>query len=605
MNEDNESIMKSDLMKKVEKLPSSPGVYLFLDRKEKPIYVGKAKSLKHRVRSYFQDSAQHTPKIQQMISDISDIDIIMTSSELEALVLEGNLIKKEKPKYNIVLRDDKNFPYLKLTIKERYPRVVLVRKARKDGNLYFGPYLPAKVARRTLKMIPKYFKVAVCSHRIDRQSRKPCLYYQLDQCLAPCDENVDRKQYLKAVDEVKLFLEGKNKELIANLKRNMFQASQQQNYEGAASYRDTIRTVEALSKKQNIISVGLEDQDYFAHYRERDKLAIQVFQMRGGLVQSRRQFTFESIDFEQESFYSVILSQYYSDRSQIPNAIYIQKPFKEMRLTERMLSDLRGKKVKIIVPSRGIKKDFLQTVKRNAKLLFEVRFRKEVGYHERGLEDLEKTIKSPLPLERVEAFDVSHIHGSDMVASMVVFDKGKPAKKEYRRFKIKAAREAPDDYASLKEAVYRRYKRVLDEKMRLPDFILIDGGKGQLSAARSALKMIGMDHIITGAFEKRGEKLFLSNRSTPIRLRKSSAPLNLIRKIRDEAHRFAISYHRRLRTKRTITSELTEIPDVGNKTAEKLLRHFGSVARLRRAAPEEIAKISNKRAAQSILRYFS
>jgi excinuclease ABC subunit C len=597
--------MSTDLMNKVDRLPSSPGVYLFLNEKGKPLYVGKAKSLRHRVRSYFQTSSHQTPRNQQMISEISDVEIIMTSSELDALVLEGNLIKKEKPKYNIVLRDDKNFPYLKLTIKESYPRVVLVRKTKKDGNLYFGPYLPAKVARRTLKMIPKFFKVAVCPHKIDGRGRKPCLTYQLDQCLAPCEKKVDREQYLKAVEEVKLFLDGKNKDLIASMKKKMFQASEQENYEAAASYRDTIRTIEALSRKQNIISVGLEDQDFFAHYQEKDKLAIQVFQMRGGSIQSRRQFTFESVDFEKESFYPVILSQYYSDKSQIPNDIYIQESFKESRLTEKMLSDRRGKKVNIIVPSRGRKKDFLQTVKRNARLLFEVRFRKEMRYHEKGLEELEKIIEPPLPLERVEAFDVSHIQGSDTVGSVVVFDDGKPAKKHYRRFKIKTASRSADDYASLSEAVYRRYKRVLAEKMKLPDFILIDGGKGQLSAACSALKRIGMDHLLTGSFEKRGEKLFLSNRSAPVRMEKSSSSLNLIRKIRDEAHRFAISYHRKLRARRTIKSELTDIPGVGKITAEKLLRNFGSVSRLKKASIEDVARISSKKVAQAIMNYFS
>lgn len=597
--------MRSKLLQKVEKLPLSPGIYLFLNQAKKPIYVGKAKSLKHRVRSYFQVSSHHTPKTQQMVSEISDMDVIVTSSELEALILEGNLIKKEKPKYNIVLRDDKNFPYLKLTIKEPFPRVVLVRKAKKDGHLYFGPYLPARVARRTLKMIPKFFKVAVCTHRLDGRRKRPCLYYQLDQCLAPCDGTIDRDQYLKAVEEVKLFLEGKNKDLIVHLREKMLRASKQQHYEVAASYRDTIRTIEELSRKQNIISVGQEDQDYFAHYQEKNKLAIQVFQMRKGLVQSRRQFTFESVDFEKDSFYPAVLSQYYADKNQIPDTIYIQEPFEDVDLVAKMLSSLRGKKVSILIPSRGLKKDFLQTVKRNAKLLFDERFRKEIGYREESLEELKRIIGSPFPLERIEAFDVSHIQGSDTVASVVVFDGGKPAKKEYRRFKMKSAIKVPDDYASISEAVTRRYKRLLLEKKRLPDFILIDGGKGQLSSALLALNKIKIGDLMTGAFEKKGEKLFLSGRPVPIRLEKSSASLNLIRNIRDEAHRFAISYHRKLRSKRTIKSELTEIPGVGKKTAEKLLQRFGSVERIKKTPLDALAKISNTKVAESIQKYFS
>ncbi|MEW5806678.1 MAG: excinuclease ABC subunit UvrC [Acidobacteriota bacterium] len=595
--------MKEKLVHKIEDIPFAPGVYQFLNGEGQTIYVGKAKSLKNRARSYFQKSTNSTPKTQQMLSEAEDVRFIVTASELEALILEGNLIKKEKPKYNIVLRDDKNFPYLKLTIKEKYPRVVLVRKAGKDGNLYFGPYLPARVARRTLKMIPKFFRVAVCNYNLDVRKRRPCLYYQLDQCLAPCDEKIDRESYLKAVDAVRLFLEGKNSELLANLRANMMAAAREERFEEAAFYRDTIGTIKRLSEKQIIISVGLEDQDYFAHYGEKDKIALQVFNMRNGHVQSRREFTFEGIDLDQEPFYQTVILQYYSDRQDIPDSIYTPESFPEMGLVEKMLSSMRGRRVKILTPRRGPRKSFLETVKKNARLLFDIRFGKEMNRREDGLEELREAVKISQPLRRIEAFDVSNIHGTDCVASMVVFEDGGPSRKDYRRFRIKTV-SGVDDFASMAEVVGRRYRRAMEEKGKLPDLILVDGGKGQLSSTVSALTEIGIEGVAVAGFEKGEEKLYLSGREGPVLFETNSRALNLIRRIRDEAHRFAIAYHRKLRTRRTLTSELTIIPGIGKKTAEKLLKEFGSVEGIKTASSKELSRIAGKSVAAAIDKHF-
>ncbi len=595
--------MKEEQIQAIRRMPSLPGVYIFKNHEGKTIYVGKAKSLRHRVRSYFQRSAHHTPKTRRMISEIEAIDSIVTKSEVEAIILEANLIKKEKPKYNIVLRDDKNFPYLKLTIQEEFPRVVLVRKAQKDGNLYFGPFLPARTARWTLKLIPRFFKIPIGNHRVDKKRRRACLYYQLDQCLA-CDENVDRETYRKAVGAVKLFLEGRNRELIADLTEKMKAASAEEKYEEAASCRDTIATIERLSARQNIISVGLEDQDYFAHYRENERVALQLFNMRNGHVQSRCQFTFEGIDLEKESFYQMVLLQYYSGSNDIPDSIYIPEAIKEIRLVEKTISALKGKRVKICIPSRGPKKSFLHTVGRNAMLLFESRFRKEMSPEEIGLTELSRSLGMPFPIETIECFDISNISGKENVGSMVVFEKGKPLKQKYRKFRIKTV-SAPDDFASIEEVVSRRYARLLKENGRLPDLIIVDGGKGQLSSAVSALKSIGLDSLPVAAFEKKDEKLFLSQKKKALRLESNSRALHLVRRIRDEAHRYAVSYHRIVRGKTMRKTELTSIRGIGEKRAQRLLREFGSVSGVKNASTDAIERIVGKNAAARLKERFS
>ena len=595
--------MNEAIGKKIGGLPPLPGVYIFLNEQRKAIYVGKAKSLKERVKSYFQRSSHHTPKTVQMLSEIKDLDIIVTDSELEALILEGNLIKKEKPKYNIVLRDDKNFPYLKLTIKEKFPRVVLVRRAKKDGNLCFGPYLPARVARQTLRMIPRFFKVAVCKERLEGKRRRPCLYYQLDQCLAPCDGTIDRERYMRAVEEVKLFLSGKNSELIAALKEKMRKASGEERYEEAASCRDTIRTVQKLSEKKQMISVGLEDQDYFAHYQEKDKAALQVFNMRQGLVQSRSEFTFDSVDCGSGSFYQSVISQYYAEERDIPDRICIAGPSEGTALVKDMLSGKKGRKVDIVAPSRGPKKDLLITVRKNAKLLFESRFRKEMDAGEDDAAALADSIGFSGVMRRIEAFDISNIQGRFCVASCIVFEGSLPSKKNYRRFRIRNVT-APDDYASMAEVISRRYRRTVAEKREMPDFILIDGGRGQLSAALSEMRKLGLQETLTGAFEKGEEKLYLSNADDPVRLDKKSRALNFIRRIRDEAHRFAVTYHRKLRSMKTLVSELNGVRGIGKARAQKLLRAFGSVEGMRKASFEEIASKVGRKAAESIFEYY-
>jgi excinuclease ABC subunit C len=587
----------ASLRAKLDALPDRPGVYQYRNAAGELLYVGKAKSLRNRVRTYFQPAAQLAPRTERLVSEIADLETILVDTEMEALILEANLIKRERPPFNVILRDDKNFPYLKLSLADVYPRVSLVRQARRDKNAYFGPFIPASVARRSLKLIPKFFQVATCNEVFDGK-RRPCLYYHLDQCLAPCAGKTNPEEYGRAVGDAKLFLEGRDKELAASLTQRMREASDAQAFERAARFRDTLRTVERVAVRQNLISVGLEDQDYLAHHAEGREVALQLFEMRGGKVQSRREFTFDDIDWQPDTFYAAVLVQLYVDAPP-PAEIYLPALPADAALVTGWLSDRRAGRVHLRVPERGEKRRFLGIVERNAVHAFEARFRARHSHGVAVLESLAEAIGLTEPPYRIECFDVSNIHGTDSVASMVVWEGGKPKKSDYRIFNIKSVT-GPDDFASMAEAVTRRYRRLIAEGRRLPDLILIDGGPGQLGSAVRALAAEGLPTLPVISLAKREEEIFLQGAGEPVRLDRSHPALQLLQRIRDEAHRFGITRHRAKRTKRTITTALLDVPGVGVATARKLLRSFGSVEAVREASREALAEVAGRRVAEAI-----
>ncbi len=585
------------LREKLDRLPDRPGVYLYRDAEGRLLYVGKAKSLRSRVRSYFQAGAQHPPRTASLVAEIHDLETIVVNTEMEALMLEANFIKKERPPFNVVLRDDKNFPYLKLSLADLYPRVSLVRRARLDRNAYFGPFLPASVARRSLKMIPRFFQVATCDEVFDGK-RRPCLYYHLDQCLAPCAGKTTPEEYGRAVADAKLFLEGRHKDLTAALTHHMKDASDTQQYERAARYRDTLATIERLAVRQAIDSKGFEDRDSIGHYVEGRQLALQVFEMRAGKVQARREFTFEDLDFDPASFYAQVLIQLYAETEPPPEIDLPAQPA-DADLLEAWLSDRAGRKVALRVPERGGRRRFLAMVEKNAQLAFEARFRARHSHGVEVLESLAEALHLPEAPYRIECFDISNIHGTDSVASMVVWEGGKPKRADYRIFNIKSVR-GPDDFASIAEAVTRRYRRSIAEGRRLPDLVLIDGGAGQLGAAVRALAAEGLPTIPMVGLAKREEEIYLTTHGEPVRLGRSSPALQLLQRIRDEAHRFGITRHRKKRQQRTITTELLRIPGIGPKTSRRLLSAFGSVAGVKAATLDEVTRVAGGKAARAV-----
>jgi excinuclease ABC subunit C len=589
---------------KLSELPDAPGVYLYKDGRGRVLYVGKAASLRSRVRSYFQKSAQHPPKTLALVAEIRDLELILTASGTEALILENNLIKRERPRYNVLMRDDKNFPYLKMTFGDAFPRVVLVRRAKLDGSLYFGPFLPASGARKALRMVARFFRVAICHERLDGSRPRPCLYYQLNQCTGPCAGLVAREDYRQQVQEARMFLEGRNRELLARLKERMREASLHEQFETAAHYRDLLHSIEGLVVRQRFTSVGLEDQDYFAHHREGDQAALQIFQMRHGVVASRREFTFEKASEPEDELTAAYLQQYYASVEDVPAEIYVPAEPAGKDLLEEWLGQRKGVRVRILVPQRGPKRAFLETVAQNAKLAFESVFR---SGHTHGVEAAE-ALREALGLEetplRIEAFDISNLHGSDSVASMVVWEGGKMRPSEYRTFRVKTV-EGADDFASIAEVVGRRYTRLVREGKDLPDLVLIDGGKGQLSAAAAVLEKLDLVTLRLVSIAKKEEILHLKGHDREIALDHSSPALHLIQRIRDEAHRFAITRHRRSRTRRTLTTALMEIPGIGVSRARRLLRTFGSVKGILAASPDDLVKEVGPALAERIRRNLS
>jgi excinuclease ABC subunit C len=601
------------LAEKLKEIPVSAGVYLYKDSAGKIIYIGKAKRLRSRVRSYFQ-ARPFDRKTDALVRQIADVEFIVTDNEAEALILEATLTKKHKPRYNVNLKDDKSYPHLKLTINEPFPKAVITRRIQKDGALYFGPFLPASMARKTIDVINRTFQLRTCDIEIDGKAPRPCLEYHIKRCLGPCVKGLcNADQYQEAVRDVRLLLEGRNTELANTLEERMDQASEQMRYEMAAKYRDLRKTVVKLSEQQKMATTSDRDVDIFAYYREDRRLALQLFTMREGNIVGRREFFWEDLpedDFDPGSFLGEVLAQYYAT-DYVPKEIHVPVDFKDRELLEQALTKRKGRRVKIYYTQRGEKRDLIDLGEKNAKLAFEQRFRVLKPDMKRVLEELQETLELPRFPARIESFDISHIQGAENVAGMVVCDNGKMNRSEYRKFRIRDVVGA-NDFASMHEAVLRRYRRLLAEGKPLPDLIMIDGGKGQLAAAGEAMRELDLEAIAMVGVVKPPLKhnqvsylLVKGREHEPIFLDPHSLILRLLQMIRDETHRYALSYHRKRRELRDFTSELSEIPGVGEKRKGRLLRHFGSIQRIAAASAMELTPFVGKKTALEIEDHFA
>jgi len=597
-------------------LPESPGVYLFHDAGGAVLYVGKARNLRSRVRSYFLESRWADAKTGSLAREIADLETMVVDNEREALALEHNLIKKYQPKFNVLLRDDKTYPYIKFTAAEKYPRVYFTRRIKKDGSLYFGPYFPAGLARRILQFVHKRFLVPSCTVDLTRSHPRPCLQYYIHRCLGPCVCGLTTdERYAEAVHDVKMFLEGRRHDLMKSLEQRMNAAAEKELFEQAAAYRDLLRTLEDIEERQRIAAAQGDDTDVLAYYAEPPLVAANLFHLRGGRVVDRREFYWEELEeFEPQEFVPSLLKQLYLEAEYLPKAIHVPSDFEERELLEEMLTEKAGHKVEIFTPHRGSKRAFLELVENNAKHSFEQRFRvlkpssKAIGEAVQNTLDL---VEEP---KRIESFDISHIQGTDTVASMVVWENRRMKKGDYRKFIIRGENgeaggngslpRLNDDFASMREAVTRRYRRSQEEKKEMPGLILIDGGIGQLHAAAQALESLQIINQPMASIAKKEEILYVLGREDePIVLDHHSPVLHLIQQIRDETHRFAVTFHRQRRGKRQRETALSEIPGIGPKTAQRLLREFGSIANIQRAGLDKLSSVISRKSAEKILEY--
>jgi excinuclease ABC subunit C len=581
------------LGQKAEALPAQPGVYIFKDETGRPIYVGKAKSLRQRVRSYFQESRPVDAKRDRMLEAARDLETILVDNEKEATALENNLIKQFKPRYNVLLRDDKTYPYIKLTLGERFPRVYVTRRLKKDGSVFYGPYFPASLAYRIADLIHRRFLVPSCNVDLTRYHPRPCLQFYIKRCLGPCVEGLTTpERYGEAVRHVRLLLEGRESDLVRDLHARMLAASEAQQFEEAARYRDLVSTVEELRERQKMAAAHGEDVDIFGFHQEGPLVAVNLFHLRGGRAVDRREFFWEDLeDFNARELFSSLVKQVYLDQPYLPGEIHVPLDFEDREILEELLTEKRGRKVQILMPQRGPKRALLELVAKNARHSFERRFRILKPQAREILENLAEVLDLPQPPNRVECFDVSHIQGSDIVASLVVWEAGRMKKSDYRKFIIKTV-SGSDDFASMREVVGRRYRRLREEKKPLPDLILVDGGIPQLHAAAAALDALQIINQPLASIAKREEILYVHGRENePVVLDRHSPVLHLIQLIRDEAHRFAVTFHRARRTKRELSSDLLTIAGVGERTAKKLLAHFGSLTNLRSVTLEELSQV--------------
>jgi excinuclease ABC subunit C len=587
-----------------ENLPDSPGVYLFKGDKGKTLYVGKARSLRKRVASYF--TKESDAKTDALLRLYKDIETIVTRTELEALLLENTLIKKHRPRYNVCLRDDKTYPYIKITTGEPWPRALVTRRVLDDGHSYFGPFWGG-LARRIMRMITRHFQIRTCTLEIDGKLPRPCLYYDLHACLGPCVAGLTtREAYDSAVSDVVLFLQGRNAELQASLDGKMLAASEGENFEMAAAYRDALRTVRDVSEHQVVQSLRGENVDVFGFFESGQDVAVCVLVVRGGALQDRRDFFFEkSQEIEPSAFLDAFLPQFYDANPFLPSEVHLPVAIPSPELLSEFLAARRGAKVAVRVPQRGPGAERLSMAEVNARERHRVRFRRTGGDEAIAVERLSRAIGLPMPPHRIEAFDISHIQGTDSVASMVVFEDGAPKKSDYRLFNITSQELlAPDDFRSMAEAVERRYRRVQGEQGTMPDLVLVDGGRGQLQAALTALDRVGVELPVVG-LAKKEEEIWVPDRPEPVRLSRKDPALQLVQRVRDEAHRFAITRHRNRRSKRMRATGLTEIPGVGPVRARQLLRRFGSVKGLRGADPREIEAAVGPSTARAVAAYLS
>ncbi|MBV9761603.1 MAG: excinuclease ABC subunit UvrC [Acidobacteriaceae bacterium] len=585
----------TQLREKVAQLPTQPGVYLYIDGAGTVLYVGKAKNLRSRVRSYFNEERLADAKTGSLIAEARDIQFVQVDNNKEALALENNLIKEYKPRFNILLRDDKTFPYIRLT-NEKYPRVYVTRRLIKDGSSYYGPFFPGNLAHRLVHFIHRHFKVPSCKIDLTRKHTHPCLQYHIHRCLGPCTSTLTTDEaYAAAVRDVRLFLEGRHRDLADELQRRMTVASDQMRFEEAASLRNLMNTVREMEQRQKMDAVEGDDADIFAYHAEPPLVAVNLFHLRHGKIIDRREFFWEDqLHFEPSEFFEALLKQVYLNTQHIPGRIHVPADFEEREELQDFLSDRRVRRVEITTPQRGAKKALLALVETNAKHSFDQRFRVMKPSSKAISEALQEALNLPDLPRRIECFDISHIQGTDKVASMVVWEDGKMKKSDYRKFIIRTV-VGNDDFASMREVITRRYSKLQEEKQKFPGLVLVDGGLGQLHAAAEALEALGNTYQPLASIAKRDEWIYVyGQEDEPIILEKFSPILHLVQTIRDEAHRFAVTFHRTRRNALRLTSELHEVPGVGPKTVEKLLRAFGSLERVRQAPPEELARVVGK-----------
>ncbi|SNU96973.1 Excinuclease ABC subunit C [Megamonas hypermegale] len=595
--------MNDVVAEKLKLLPEKPGVYLMKNKRGQIIYVGKAIKLKNRVRQYFQSSRNHSAKTIAMVSHIEDFETIITDNELEALILECNLIKKHHPKYNIMLRDDKTYPYLKITLNEQYPRLTTTRRVIKDGSKYFGPYTNITAMKETVKLLRRLFPLRTCKHLGER----PCLEYHIKRCLAPCARLVKEDVYNEMVHSVCLFLEGKTEDIEKNLTAKMQNLAQNLEFEMAGKIRDQLLSIRQVTEKQKILTdtgnmdaIGMATSPY--------GICMQVFFVRSGKILGRNQFLMTGdMEDNKENALSAFLKQYYNDAVFIPAEILLPQDIKETALLEKWLAEEKSVKTKIITPKRGVKKDIVEMANENAVKYLqdqENKLKDKMARSIGAVYDLQKYLHLTKPPMRMECFDISHIQGSETVASMVVFQDGKPDKESYRRFKINSTEGKPDDFMSMREVTMRRYGKATAKEM--PDLIIIDGGKGQLSSALEIIRGAGHLTVPVVGLAKQFEYIFTEHSSEPVILPRQSDALYLVQQIRDEAHRFAITYHRNLRTKRNKVSLLDNIAGVGAKRRKALFDRFENISNIKNATVEELSSVPgiSENIAKSIYNFF-
>lgn len=620
-----------DLQQKIRTLPTSPGVYMYKNAEGEVIYVGKAKSLRSRVRSYLLEAAAQNAKTGSLMREAADVEYIVVENEREALALENNLIKQKKPRFNILLRDDKTYPYIKLTLADRFPKVFVTRRLKKDGSEYYGPYFPGNLAHRTVDLIHRSFLIPSCKIDLTRYHPRPCLQYYIKRCLGPCVRDLTTPEaYSEAVRDVQLFLEGRQADLARSLRARMERAAAEEQYESAAKYRDLISTVEDLMERQRIAAAEGDDTDVYGFHYENHMLAVNLFHMRGGRILDRRELFWEDLpefelmpignedesrvdrqenqssatEFDPGHFFAALLKQVYIDQQYVPRNILVPVDFDERSALEELLSEKRGAKVEILVPLRGEKRSLIDLAAKNARHIYDQRFRVMKPAAKTIQEALQDALTLPDLPRRIECFDISHIQGAETVASMVVWEDGQMTKSEYRKFIIRTV-ERVDDFASMREVLIRRYKRVTGEKQKMPSLVLIDGGVGQLHAAAEALESLDITNQPLASIAKREEIIYVHGQEDePVILDRHSPVLHLVQMIRDESHRFAVTFHRKRREIRDRASELLEIPGIGALTTRRLVEHFGSVRAVKEAAPAALSAVVTPAQAAAILEHF-
>ncbi len=594
-----------ELKEQIGRLPEQPGVYLYFNEGGDTIYVGKARVLRDRVRNYL-GAYGSNPKTDALLDEVVRLEVIVTDSVVEALALENNLIKQRSPRYNILLRDDKNYPFLQLTTNEAFPRVLVARGVQRDGSFYAGPFMPAHFARKTMSLTHRLFGMRSCNEVITGTRDRPCLEYDIKRCIAPCVETIcTQAEYGRAVDDARLFLEGKNDELVKTLRTRMTAAADAERFEEAAQARDALRTVQTLhDRQQKMATTELGHRDVFGLKLGPAGVAVQVFQVRSGRVVERIELGTEEpiVGSREGEVLEAAIQQFYELRS-APAEVHVPAAPDEQEALETWLSDRAGRRVRIVVPQRGEKRGFVDLANRNAALAYQTRFNQTQTAQYDALETLQQVLALPSLPRRIECFDISTIQGSETVASMVVCEEGRMRRSEYRKFRIRNSTQ--DDFAAMHEVVLRRYRKLLELGGLFPDLVLIDGGKGQLSAAYAALESLGLANLVAVGIAKKEELIYTREHHDPIALAAHDPALLLIQRIRDEAHRFAVTFHRQARSMRDLRSDLDEVPGIGSRRRKTLLTTFGSVAGVRRATREELAAVVGAKTADAVLAFFA